>query len=145
MKTVANMGEGMRIGALARAAGLSVEAVRYYEARGLLPKPRRSAAGYRLYGPEAARRLRFVRRAQALGFSLAEIGELLALRVKPDADCAQMQTRAGEKLALITARIEELQRLRRALARLAETCDGQSGLEQCPILRMLEEETHEQD
>lgn len=74
----------LTIGRLAQEAGINLETVRYYERRGLLPKPPRTASGYRMFPPEAARRLRFIKLAQDLGFSLREVRELLALRTSPE-------------------------------------------------------------
>src|SRR5215467_5078830 len=96
------------IGELAKSAGVNVETVRYYERRGLLPKPPRGASGYRLFPPEALRRLQFIRRAQELGFSLDEICELLALRMSPKARCAAVKARAEAKIADIESRISTL-------------------------------------
>ena len=91
--------KSLTIGHLAKQAGVNLETVRYYERRGLLPRPPRSASGYRLFPAEAARRLRFIRRAQELGFSLREISELLTLRVDPDTTCGEVKQRADDKIA----------------------------------------------
>lgn len=95
----------LTIGRLAKQAGVNLETVRYYERRGLLPRPPRSASGYRLFPAEAARRLRFIRRAQELGFSLKEIRELLSLRVSRTTTSAVIRTRAEAKVADIEAKI----------------------------------------
>ncbi len=132
--------DGITIGQLARRAGIGVETVRFYERKGLLPEPPRTRSGYRLYPEEAVRRLRFVRRAKELGFTLAEIRELLELRAGPGATCAQVRERAREKLADIEARIRSLERIRAALQRLAEDCPASGPVARCPILAAMEEE-----
>ena len=82
--------EGLRTGELAIQGGVNLETIRYYERRGLLPKPPRTSAGYRAFDAEAVRRLRFIKQAQALGFSLKEVRELLALRLNPRTSCADV-------------------------------------------------------
>jgi Cu(I)-responsive transcriptional regulator len=127
----------LSIGRLARASGIGVETLRYYERRGLLAPAGRTAAGYRRYRPDAVRRLRFIRRAQALGFSLDEIRELLALNDQPDADAGRVKAIAREKLADIERRIEDLQRMRQSLEALAGRCPGHGPTAACPILGAL--------
>lgn len=127
----------LTIGQLAARAGVGVETVRFYERRGLLAAPPRRPSGYRMYGDEVVRRLRFIRRAQELGFSLAEIEELLALRGdSPDA-CQAARERAAAKLADLDERMADLERMREALAALAHSCDAHVGAG-CPILEALE-------
>src|SRR6516164_9728627 len=101
-------GKSLTIGRLAKEAGVNLETVRYYERRGLLQRPPRSASGYRLFPADAARRLRFIRRAQELGFSLAEIRELLSLRVSPTAKRVDVRKRVEAKIADIDAKIKSL-------------------------------------
>jgi MerR family mercuric resistance operon transcriptional regulator len=129
----------MTISQLARSAGVGVETVRYYQRRGLLPDPRpqkTSAAGIRHYGPEEARRLRFVRQAQEAGFTLEEIGELLRLDSSEDRPRAREMART--RIAALDARIAELQRARRSLATLARECAaGNDG--PCPIIASFED------
>src|SRR5712692_7713612 len=91
--------KSLTIGRLAKQAGINLETVRYYERRGLLPKPPRTASGYRLFPADAALRLRFIRRAQELGFSLKEIRDLLALRVSPRTTSAEIRKRTEAKIA----------------------------------------------
>lgn len=110
----------MRIGELARAAGLNPRTLRYYERIGLLTPSRRTDAGYRLYTPEDARRLAFIRRAQRLGLSLRAIAEILAARDAGTAPCRHVRALAEEQVAEIDRRIAELRRLRGELTRLAE-------------------------
>lgn len=124
----------MTIGRLAAAAGVGVETVRYYQRRGLLPLPDRYGRGeaaVRRYGPDDLRRLRFIRSAQAAGFTLEEIGELLALDASEDRDRARAL--AAARLAALDEKIAELRHARAALARLADSCAaGTRG--PCPII-----------
>jgi len=130
----------MTIGQMARSAGASVETIRFYEREGLLEHPARSASGYRNYPPEAVARLRMIRQAKELGFSLNEIKELLALRVAPGKSCSDVRARAERKIADIDQRIAALKRMKAALARLAAACAGHGPTSECPILEALESE-----
>jgi MerR family mercuric resistance operon transcriptional regulator len=124
----------MTISQLARGAGVGVETVRYYQRRGLMPDPRpqkSGAIGIRHYGPEDQRRLRFIRSAQAAGFTLEEIAELL--RLDRTDDRARVQAMARARLGAIDARIAELQAAREALGRLARDCAA-GPLGPCPII-----------
>lgn len=126
-------GHALTIGRLARAVRVNVETIRYYQRRGLLGTPRKPAGGVRHYPDEALARLRFIRRAQQLGFSLRDIGELLALG---EQSCAQTRDLAERRLADIEARLLDLARVRRTLKRLIRSC--QAGKETvCPIVRTL--------
>ena len=127
----------MRIGELAQRAGVGIDTVRYYERAGLLPKARRLASGYRAYDDEDVRRLRFVRRAKALGFTLPEIRELLALSGRREDDMGGLKAAASEKLADVNARLAELDRIREGLEALVASCPGHGALAQCPILGAL--------
>lgn len=129
--------ETLTIGELARRAGVNLDTVRYYERRRLLPKPARSASGYRRFPPELVRRIRFIKHAQALGFTLTEIKELLALRVDPDTSCAEVRSRARAKVSDIEQKIRSLEGMKRALGQLAETCSGRGPVSDCPILENL--------
>ena len=130
--------ENMTIGQLARRTELNVESVRYYERRGLIPEPRRSKSGYRLYSREAIARINFIKRAKTLGFSLSEISELLSLRVDPESTCRMVRTRAREKTADIESKIETLQDMKRALVKLTASCRGSGPTSECPILDFLQ-------
>jgi MerR family copper efflux transcriptional regulator len=110
--------------------------VRYYERRGLLLKPPRTASGYRVFPAEAVQILRFIRRAQELGFSLAEIRELLALRVSKTSS-AEVRKRAETKISDIEKKIKSLEYMRNSLRKLAASCDGCGPVSQCPILEGL--------
>lgn len=127
----------LKIGDIARRAELSIDTVRFYEREGLLGRVQRSSAGHRQYDEETARRLAFVRRATALGFSLAEVKSLLTLRVSARMSCERVRERALSKLADIDRRIAELQAIRGALARLARGCERGDALGTCPVLDEL--------
>jgi MerR family transcriptional regulator, copper efflux regulator len=132
--------KSLTIGRLAKQAGVNLETVRFYERRGLLPRPPRSTSGYRLFPVEAARRLRFVRRAQELGFSLTEIQDLLSLRVSPRTTSAEIRNRTDAKIADIESKIKSLDSMRKSLLKLARSCDGCAPLSECPILESLDRE-----
>jgi MerR family transcriptional regulator, copper efflux regulator len=129
--------KSLTIGRLAREAGINLETVRYYERRGLLPKPPRSTSGYRLFPAEAPQRLRFIRRAQELGFSLMEIRELLALRVSPRTTSAEIRKRTEAKIADIEHKIKSLESMRKSLRKLTSSCAGRGPISQCLILESL--------
>jgi len=132
--------KSLTIGHLASASGVNLETVRYYERRGLLPKPPRTASGYRLFPIEAAQRLRFIQRAKELGFSLKEIGELLSLRVSPTTTSAGIRAKANSKIADIRSKIRTLESMERALRKLTKSCPGCGPLAECPILESLDRE-----
>ena len=123
----------------ARKAGVGVETIRFYERKGLLPAPPRSRSGYRQFPAHAVERLRFIRRAQDLGFSLREIGDLLALRVDEVAACATVERQARDKLAQVSGKIRELRRIERALESLVKACQAREPTSDCPILEEFEE------
>lgn len=106
----------------------------------LIAKPKRSASGYRLYDRDTLRRLGFVRKAQLLGFSLQEIGELLSLRVRPGTTCADIREKARQKIAAVDEKFLELARMRGALAKLALRCRSRGATSQCPILEAFDAE-----
>jgi MerR family mercuric resistance operon transcriptional regulator len=130
----------MTIGELARRAGVGVETVRFYERRGLLAEPGRRASGYRQYPEDVVGRLRFIRRAKELGFTLKEIAELLALRLDPETTCAEVKQKARAKLADIEAKISDLRRIREALLAVTAACRGRGLTSACPILDALDRE-----
>jgi len=130
----------LTIGRLAQKAGINLETVRFYERKGLLPKPPRSTSGYRLFPTEAARRLRFIKRAQELGFSLSEILELLTLRLSPRTASTEILNRTDAKIADIEGKIKSLDSMRKSLLKLALSCDGCAPLSECPILESLDKE-----
>ncbi len=130
----------LTIGKLAAAGEISPDALRYYEGEGLLAPAARSASGYRLYGEDALRRVRFIRHAQACGFTLTEIRELLHLRQTDSACCNDVRQRAIEKRLQLAAKIRTMQSMSAALDRLiAECADGSQSVDECPILVALEQ------
>lgn len=133
--------ERLTIGRLARLGGVNLETVRYYERQGLLAKPPRTASGYRAFPEEAARRLRFIKRAQELGFSLREIRDLLSLRMRPGTRSAEIRSRAHAKITDVDQKIRALQAIRKALRTLSDRCDGCGPLDDCPILQSLDDES----
>ena len=124
----------MTIGALAKACGVGVETVRYYQRRGLLAEPQRRAGGVRRYGTDAVARLGFIRRAQDVGFTLDEVKVLLKLGETPN--CRGARTLAAQKLEVVKTRMRDLQRVRRALTELIERCDAGRN-RHCPIIENL--------
>ena len=131
-------------GELAKRCEVNFETVRYYEQEGLIPKPSRSASNYRLYSEETIQRIRFIKRAQELGFTLGEIKELLSLRARPRAKCADILERAEAKIQNIDEKIRTLKAMRRALAKLKGECQGAKPISACPILEALDaEEEHD--
>jgi MerR family transcriptional regulator, copper efflux regulator len=129
---------GLTIGKVARGAALAIDTVRYYEREGLIEKPARTASGYRHYRPDVIARLRFIRQAKELGFTLTEIRELLALKVAPGKSCADVKSRAEAKIADVEQRIAQLARMKRALAKLVTACSGRGPTSECPILDAME-------
>lgn len=121
---------------------MNVETVRFYERKGLIPKPARRESfyghGYPQYSPEAVARIRFIKRAQALGFALREISELLSLRLDPSTSCVDVKRRATRKVAEIQERIDALQKIQKALAELIASCRGRGPTGECPILKAFE-------
>lgn len=126
--------KGLTIGQVATRGGVNVETIRYYERQGLIPPPPRHESGYRQYPEDTVNRVRFIKRAQELGFSLKEVAELLSLRIGPDATCGDVKKLADVKIAEIEGKIQSLERMRDALTRLVETCDENRQAEECPIL-----------
>ncbi|TMC12216.1 MAG: MerR family transcriptional regulator [Chloroflexi bacterium] len=128
----------MRSGQVASQAGVNVETLRYYERRGLLPPPPREPSGYRSYGSEAVRMVRFVKRAQELGFSLDEVDALLDLAGGGPEACEAVQRLTGERIAELDRRIADLQAMRRSLQRLVATCHRPRSDRECPLIRSIE-------
>jgi MerR family mercuric resistance operon transcriptional regulator len=129
----------MRIGQVATQAGVNIDTVRYYERRGLLDEPvREPSSGYREYAPETVRLIRFIKRAQDLGFTLAEVEELVRLRENETATCAEVRASARKKIEAIDAKLRDLQRIKRALTTLVKSCVRDGSTRQCPILEALD-------
>jgi len=131
----------LTIGQLAKQANVGVETVRFYERKGLLEEPDRRPSGYRQYEEEIVDRLRFIRRAKELGFTLNEIKELLSLRIDPSTTCADVKNRAEEKIDDIRAKIRTLQKMKKALVKVTQACSGRGGTIECPILESLDKES----
>jgi MerR family copper efflux transcriptional regulator len=127
--------ESIGIGTLAKRAGVGIDTVRYYERAGLLAPKARLPSGYRRYSDLEIARLRFIRRAQALGFTLKEIRELLAISAQRDV--ARVKRSAEAKLTNVEKRIAELERVRKGLAMLIAACPGHGRSADCPILQAL--------
>ena len=132
--------EKLTISRLARLGGVNLETIRYYERQGLLAKPPRTAAGYRVFPSETARRLQFIKRTQELGFSLREIRDLLSLRMRPGTGRAQIRARAHAKIADVDQKIRSLQAIKKTLRSLTDRCDGCGPVAACPILESLDHE-----
>lgn len=126
----------LTIATLAKASGVHLETVRYYERIGLMPEPARTASNYRSYGPEHVARLSFIRRAREIGFSIGEIKELLILAEPGRASCAEVQKLTATHLDEVRAKIADLLKLERILASALERCSGETS-PACPVLDML--------
>lgn len=133
----------LTIGRLARLAGVGVETIRFYERKQLIARPRRPERGFRIYPEETAQRIRFIRHAQELGFTLREIRELLSLRANPSADCSNVLQRASVKVGEVVGKIEQLQRIKRALETLIAACPRQGATRACSILEAIEDQSVE--
>jgi MerR family Zn(II)-responsive transcriptional regulator of zntA len=130
----------LTIGKIARETNVSADALRYYEREGLIVPAGKSDGGYRLYGKDAIPRLRFIKQAQACGFTLTEIRELLVLRNSNSACCGDVRTRAVEKKLQLEGKIRALKTMSKALDQLIANCpDAKHGIEECSILAALEE------
>jgi MerR family mercuric resistance operon transcriptional regulator/MerR family gold-responsive transcriptional activator of gol and ges genes len=135
------MAAQLMIGQLARVIGVNIQTIRYYERLKLLGPSARRPSGYRLYSHQEARRLRFIKNAQALGFTLREVAELLTLRVTSAARCGDVQERAQAKLVQVESKVEDLQALAHALKTLIRACRVGRPSGSCPILSSLDNET----
>lgn len=134
------MSEQMRIGEVAAQAGVNVQTLRYYERRGLLDEPERRPSGYRVYSLEAVRLVRFIKKAQDLGFTLREVHELLRLRKSRPGSRSQVRTLAEAKIRDIEEKTRRLRAIRKALTVLIESCACRGQRLECPILEALEDE-----
>jgi MerR family transcriptional regulator, copper efflux regulator len=128
----------LTIGQVAKEGGVNLQTIRYYERRGILPRPPRTSSGYRAFPDEAVKRIRFIKRAQELGFSLKEIKELLSLRAAPKARSADVRARTIAKITDIDEKIRSLEAMKRALLKLGAACSGQGPATECPILNSLD-------
>lgn len=127
----------LRTAEVGRLAGVNIETLRFYERKGLLPEPPRRASGYREYPPESVDRVRFIKRAQELGFSLREVKELLNMRQVPRAKAASVRRLAEAKLAEIEHKIRDLEAMRKTLNDLLCECDSRRSIASCPIIESL--------
>jgi Cu(I)-responsive transcriptional regulator len=134
---------GLTIGRLAKQVGLGIETVRFYERQGLIEPPPRTDSNYRIYPEEEVTRLRFIKKAKSLGFTLNEIKELLFIRHDPNATKADIKNRTLNKIEDVKQKISDLTRIKMALEHLVSTCDGHGPLEECPILEALDSESEE--
>ena len=130
--------KSMTIGAVARQARVNVDTIRYYERTGLIPEPPRRQSGYRQYAEDVVDRIKFIKRAQELGFALREVEDLLTLRVDPESTCADVKEQTLTKIADIAGKIKTLQRMKRVLVELATACDARARTSECPILEAFE-------
>ncbi len=128
----------LSIGQLAKTTNVNIETIRYYERRGLIPHPPRRESGYRQFSQDTVERLRFIKHAQEVGFTLKEISELLSLRVDPDTTCAEIKNRTVRKISEVEQKIQALTRIKKALVKLKATCSGHGPTSECPILDALE-------
>jgi Hg(II)-responsive transcriptional regulator len=131
----------MKIGELGAAAGVPAATVRYYERRGLLAPATRTRSGYRQYAAEDARRLRFIKHAQQLGYSLEEIQQMLELRIEDPASCSRVEATTRDKIREVRQRLAELRHLERTLQTLVDSCERHEAREPCPILAVLGEDS----
>lgn len=130
----------LKIGEIAELGGVNLQTVRYYEREKLLPAPPRLPSGYRVYSTDTVRRVRFIKRAQELGFTLAEIRELLSLRVDESRDSATVRKLALKKIADIEEKMRSLGAMKTALQHLTERCSGRGPASECPILEGIDSE-----
>lgn len=130
----------LKIGELAKATGLSSDTIRFYESKGLLAPSHRTESGYRQFSSTDVQRLQFIQRAKSVGFTLDEIGELLALKLQPQGHtCEEVKQRTEQKLVTVNEKISELMRIRASLEMLSAACEGgNESAKNCTILRLLD-------
>ncbi|NIA16252.1 MAG: MerR family transcriptional regulator [Nitrospiraceae bacterium] len=131
--------ESMTIGKVARFAEVGVETVRFYEREGLIAEPPRRESGYRQYPVETVSRIRFIKHAKELGFTLKEIRELLSLQIDSEATCDDVRKRAEAKILDIEEKLQALERMKMALINLVKSCRGRAPVSECPILEAMED------
>ena len=132
--------EGLKTGELAKKAGVNIETIRFYERKKLISPVRRLDSGYRVFTEDAVRRIKFIKHAQELGFTLKEISELLSLRVKPGAKCGDIQKKADAKIQDIENKVTMLKRMKQTLENLSKACDKNETTDKCPILEAIEDD-----
>ena len=131
--------QAQRIGDVAKSAGVGIETIRVYERKGLIAEPPRTRSGYRQYPASVVARIRFIQRAQELGFSLAEIAELISLRIEPGTDCGDVRRTAEAKIAEVEKKIRDPDSMKKVLGELTVACAGEGPTSECPILASLDE------
>ncbi len=134
-----------KIGEAARRAGVNKETIRYYERRKLIPEPDRRRSGYRILTQRHVEQIKFIKRAQDLGFTLSEIKDLLALRLDGNISCEQVRVKAQEKFNDVKQKISDLNRIQDVLAELIEECKADGTTEDCVILNALEGDLYEDE
>jgi MerR family transcriptional regulator, copper efflux regulator len=127
----------MTVGTVAKQAEVNIDTIRYYERRGLLPKPSRTQSGYRTFSEATVRRLRFIKNAQALGFTLSEIKQLFTLRITVGSTCTDVRNHAESKVADIDRKIKSLQAMKRALQQLVSACTADGPASECSFFENL--------
>ncbi len=136
----------LTIGTAAKQAGVGVETIRFYERKGMIAQPMKpSGGGYRQYCDAIVQRIRFIRQAQELGFSLREIHELLSLRADPKSECSEVQRRANEKLLEVQGKITQLRDIEAALKKVIAACPARGGLDGCSIISAMERRARRPD
>lgn len=135
--------ETFTIGIIAKQAGVGIETIRFYERKGLIDNPPRRLSGYRQYPEETIDRLRFIRKAKELGFTLNEISELLELSTDASAKCSDVKDRAKAKIQDIGQKIQALSKMKNALSAITSYCDGQGSICTCPIIDALAKESEQ--
>jgi len=143
LKNIDDKYEGIttfKIGEVAHRADVNKDTIRYYEERDLIPKPDRRRSGYRIFTQRHIDQIRFIKRAQQLGFTLSEIKELLELRMDEDTSCSEIKREAQAKYRDVVAKIEDLNRIKETLVDLIDSCKGDGPKGKCPILEALEGE-----
>lgn len=128
----------LRVGELATQGGVNLETIRYYEQEGLMRRPKRTSSGHRAYASGDVLRLRFIKRSQALGFTLTEIKELLAIKVTPNKPCIDVVHQIESKALEVKAKIAHLQAIERTLKNMKASCEGRCAVSECPILESLD-------
>ena len=128
----------LKIGELARTGNVNLETIRYYEREGLMRPPQRTPSGHRAYAPGDVLCLHFIKRSQALGFTLSEIKELLALKVAPNQLCIDVVHQIEAKALEVKTKIAHLQAVERTLDKLKASCQGRCSVSECPILESLD-------
>ena len=131
---------GLKIGEVAVRGGVNLQTIRYYEREKLLPEPPRLASGYRVYPEQTVRRIRFIKRAQEIGFTLSGIRELLDIRMNADRDSSDVRNLAKAKIIEIEMKIQTLHRMKEVLNRITERCSGCGPTSECPILESIDSE-----